>query len=265
MFGQCAVPPKRGVVLTRGRKAVSVTTLFLIATSIASVAETNLPHTFSTKDDFSLRLPQGWREIPKLFLDAYSTAVPSMAPQVPKPVFFDYGFQLEKSDNWFQYPYILVKVVKTGRISDSQLKSMRKVQGAMTDSAQLMASTVEFGQTVYDPSSHILWTQATFDGDSAGVGKVRGLAAMLLTEYGSIQVMGYAKASDFEHYAPLFEAIARGTILADSIKYRPSPTDSIPIVPRIAWDRFIGKAIAGAVIGCISAGFVRRVRRRRTP
>lgn len=50
-------------------------------------AEIDLPQTFPTKDDFALRLPNGWIAIPKDILDAYSETVVEMIPQAPKQVY----------------------------------------------------------------------------------------------------------------------------------------------------------------------------------
>lgn len=217
-------------------------------------AEIDLPQVFPAKDDFTLRLPNGWIAIPKDILDAHSEGIAEMVPQAPKQV-FDYGFQLEQSEYWLEYPYILVRVDRSGRISDAQLRSFRKLEDAFSDAEEKkmqdllspLISSIEYGEFLYDSSSHILWRQVVMD--VRGVGEIKGLVALLLTEFGAIQIMGYAKANDFEYYAPVFEAIAKNVFLSDNIKYRPCLIDSLPAPLRgVDWERIVMNVTASVII-----------------
>lgn len=180
------------------------------------------------------------------------------------------GFQLDQSENWLEYPYILVQVRRSGRIPYSQLKSLRKVKDAFSDEMKktqdLMSSIVsswEIGEPLYDSSSHILWTQIAMDVNE--VGRVKALSAVLLTDFGAIQIIGTAKANDFNRFAPVFEAIAKNAILSDTIKYEPRLTDSLPVLSRIDWGEVLIKAIVMGVLGVIVAliAGMRRIKARR--
>jgi hypothetical protein len=134
-------------------------------------------------------------------------------------------------------------------------KGLKKVEDAMGS----VVSRAEVGKTFYDSKSHILWSQIEMD--IAGVGTVRGLLALILTERGAIQVVGYAPATEFDRYGPLFERIARNVSIPEEIRYRPRITDSIPIVSRIDWYKVLVQGILGAVIGGV-VGLIAWMRRK---
>src|SRR6266478_9596966 len=96
-----------------------------------------------------------------------------------------------------------------------------------------IVSGVSLNETVYDADSHILWTR--FATDVAGIGHVLGLMGARLTENGMIQIMGYAKESDFPEWSPLFEAIIKQTEIAEHARYKPRFTDAIPAIFRVDW------------------------------
>jgi len=236
------------------RIAVLCVAAILVAGNLS--AEITLSQVFDTRDDFTIRLPTGWVQIPKDAIDAYLKEIAKLAPQASRRT-IDYGFQLDTSSEWFQHPYIVVQVKKSGRIPDSQLKSLPKVEveRALQRSAKKAESVLDFvsraevGKTLYDSAAHILWWQTS--AEYADEGKVRILTALILTEQGIIQVMNYALATEFDDYAPLFETIVRNVSISEAIRYKPQITDSIPIVSGIDWGGVLGKALVGAVIGGI--------------
>lgn len=177
-----------------------------------------------TPDGFTIRFPDNWRAIPKSVLDAYSQAVAEMRPEAEKQT-YHYGFQLSSAREWLVYPYILIQVKKTGRVSEDKLKSIKKLQQGIDEglaeargSKAGIVSTARLGETIYDPAAHILFTQMGMDVND--IGSVKVLTALLLTQEGTIQINGVAKATEFENYAPVFEAIARGVVIENRLKYQ---------------------------------------------
>lgn len=232
-------------------------------------AQIELTQTFETTDDFTISIPEGWHEIPKDALETLTSNLAQLAPQAPRQV-YDCGFQLDAPPEWFQYPYILVQAKKTGRVRESELESMSKVERSMQrglketqNSLDSFLSEAELGKTVYDPDEHILW--AMFSMEVAEVGRVRGLTAAILTERGTIQVHSYAHDAEFEDYTPLFEAIARNVSVSESIRYRPHLTDSIPGIeyldPIFKW-AFFG-ILAGSIVSFV--GFIGRRKKKQAP
>ncbi len=225
--------------------------LFIASSAVCFGAD--LTQEIKTPDGFTIRLPSNWTAIPKDVLDAYSDAVAKMAPNVEKQT-YAYGFQLSSAQNWLTYPYILIQVKRTGRVPEAQLKSIKQVQQGLDkgiakaqDSMSKMVSDARFGETIYDPTSHILFTQIGMDVKEVGL--VKGLIALLLTEEGMIQIAGYAKATEFADSVPIFEGISRGVIIEDHLKYQSRISDAIPVVAGINWGNVLSNAIRGAIIG----------------
>ena len=219
----------------------------------------DLSQIVKTSDGFTIHLPEYWIAIPKDVLDSYSEAVAKMVPNTEKQT-YAYGFQLSSSQNWLDFPYILIQVKRKGRISEGQLKSIKKVQRELDkgvketrDKMVTIVSDVQVGETLYDFSSHILFSKMEMD--VRGTGLVKGLMAILLTEEGEIEIFSYAKASEYSDYAPIFERIARGVVVDDRLKYKPRIIDSIPFLSGINWSKAITAAIVGGIIALIAGLF----------
>ncbi len=211
--------------------------------------------TFESKDDFSIKLPNTWAEIPSNVLSDYSKAIALNAPNLPKQV-FNYGYQL-KSDQWFTYPYILVQVKNVGRIPSGELKRYKKLKREMekgldkaSESMSDLVSNSMIGEPVYDDVNHILWTTLTMQ--VAGIGPVKGLMATKLTEKGIIQFNGYSTADSYDKNAKLFrETFIKNLTISPSIAYSPKLTDNAPTIFGINLGVVIQAAIVGAIIGLI--------------
>ncbi len=221
-----------------------------------------------TQDGFTIRLPADWKPIPRDMLTKYSRAVAELTRDTEKQV-YDYGFQRADAPNWFTYPYILIQVRRTGRISEAQLKSIKQLQGDLDNSMARMqqamstvVSDARTGEMVYDPGAHILFSQMRMD--IKEIGTIRGLIALLLTEEGGIHIAGYAKGDDFAHYLPLFETIARGIIPDDTLRYRRHMLESVPVVGGIDWGRVLISALIGGALGAAGMLLSRRLRKKRT-
>ncbi len=213
---------------------------------------TELPNQVKTSDGFIINLSKEWRQIPKDVLETYSEKLVKLAPKAPKQL-FNYGFQLSNSKKWFEFPYIIIQVKNNHRFSESSLKSIKQVEKSFNSGIKNAQnalpnylSNVKIGETVYDPNLHILWTEIGMN--TKNNGQVKGLLAALLTELGTITIVGYSKAEDFEKYHDVFQAIAINTIIDNKIKYKPRITDSIPFLSRIDWIEIIRNPIIWIIL-----------------
>ena len=111
-------------------------------------------------------------------------------------------------------------------------------------------SQAEAGETLYDSDEHILRMQTSME--VAGIGKVRGLTAVILTERGTISIHAYALGAEFDDYTPLFEAIVRNVSIPESIRYKPRMTDSIPISAARLNGRLIARWLGEATVWCLA-------------
>jgi hypothetical protein len=87
--------------------------------------------------------------------------------------------------------------------------------------------------------------------DVRKVGTVNGQVALKLTEFGLVQIMGYAKKETFADYQPLFQEIAQRVTFDDSVRYRPRLTDAFPMVGGINTGELLAGAIGAIIIGGI--------------
>ena len=233
----------------------------------STLAAPELSQRFETKDDFTVWLPPDWKAIPPDVLRAYGEVLAKAAPNVPRQT-YEYGFQQAAAHNRFTYPYILIQVKNTGRIPEAQLKSVRRTAAAMNEGAQKFSSAlskvvsgVSLNETVYDADFHILWSKIA--AQVVGVGPILGLVGVRLTENGVVQIMGYAKESEYAEYAPLFEAIIKQAEIAEYARYKPRMIDAIPFVNRINWTEVLGGAVGGGIVGAIGA-LIARQRKKKT-
>ena len=157
------------------------------------------------KDGFSITLPDGGVEMPRNIIDAYENEISKQAPNAQKQ-HYDYGFQLESSNNWFEYPYILVQIKSTGRIPENQLEkleiySFKDTINKSKKDLSALVSDIQVGKMYYDKHEKIIWMRIEMN--AATVGIVSGVSGMVLTEKGFIQVIGYSLKNNF--YSCSFE------------------------------------------------------------
>jgi hypothetical protein len=217
----------------------------------------DLPQTIQTKDGFTISLPADWVAIPKDALDGLTQTAAKLAPKAERQT-YDYGFQLPKKKHWIEYPYIFVQVKRTGRVSEAQLESVKRLEQQFkqgVDKAQenysSLIANVQVAKTIYEPATHILWTQLSMNVKPVGI--IKADTASVLTEEGMIVICGYVPAADFDKYAPVFEAVARQTVVADNLKYRPHVTDFLPLSGQmnrsaVFWGVFIGVIFSGLAV-----------------
>lgn len=207
---------------------------------------------FKAGVDYQISLPGDWVEIPKEALEQYQKAVSDATGQ---KMTYEYGYQSTQTDNWFEYPYALVQVKRTGRIPEGQLKNYKKIESEMSEglkkveeSAGSLLSNTAQGETIYDPTIHTLWSSVSVDVE--GVGKVKGLTAVKLTEYGYIQFMGYALEKEFAQFEPLYRKIVHSIKVEEKDIYKPRITDNAPTVFGIN----LGRTAIAAIVGALIAG-----------
>jgi hypothetical protein len=233
--------------------------LWVILTVLLFSAAANA-ETFVTSDEFAVRLPLGWAEAPPEALRDLEAAIGELSGGTNTQK-FDHGYQLASARTWFQYPYILIQVNRGGRIPEGELTHLERIESELREGVQMAESSLDTivsnssqGQTLYDEKEHVLWS--TLSADFQGVGRVRGLIALRLTEYGFVQVMGYATEDTFAEYSPVFREAVRDLVFAEQHQYQPSLTDHAPLL----WGVNLGKVAIAGLAGVTLAGVVMLVR-----
>ena len=206
--------------------------------------------TFTAGTDFQISLPEDWEEIPKAALEQFQKEVSEVTGE---NLTYEYGYQSTKTENWFEYPYALVQIKRTGRIPEGQLKNYIQIESGfeegikkLEETASNLFSDISQDETIYEPGIHALWTVITMDVE--GVGKARGLVAFKLTEYGYIQITAYALAQEFTRYEPLYRRMVHSITLDEKEVYKSRLTDNAPSIFGINLGQTAIAAIAGALI-----------------
>jgi hypothetical protein len=243
--GQLERKPLEGVEM----KTVLAAIMTLLLCSAETVAET-----FDTSDGFSVTLPSGWAEAPPGALRNLEAAIGKMS-QGAEENQYDYGYQLASASRWFEYPYILVQVNRDGRIPEGQLRQHKRIESefrqGLEDAEEAFGGAVSDtrqDETLYDETDHVLWSALKMK--IQGVGDVRGLMAIKLTEFGFIRLMGYATEETFAHYSPIFSEAIRTLAIADEYRYRHRLTDHAPTI----WGINLGQVAIAGLIGGLAGG-----------
>jgi hypothetical protein len=217
--------------------------------------------TFAFQNDgFSLMFPPGWIAIPKEVIAQAQAEMAKAAPNAPKPQ-YDYGVQFGSKEQWFAYPYVLIQVKRTGRISEPQLENFEKVDFSeasqkLQKSVGQVVTEIEVGKMRYDPVARVIWLNT--GSNIAGVGRISSISAIIPTEYGVVQFTGYAKEQEFLAFLSVFHEIVRSARFAEGVKYQPQMSDRLPQWLRsIKWEDILTWTVLGVIIAVV-AGFRRK-------
>ena len=214
---------------------------------------------FHAGDDYQISIPDIWKEIPKDVLEQYGKALSEAMAQNHS---FEYGYQLRENKIWFTHPYVLVQVKRTGRIPEGQLKNHKVIENELKKEFQKIEKTAgDFVSNsspdgiLYDPTIHTLWSMMTVDVQD--LGKVKGLSAVKLTEYGYIQFIGYALENDFSQYEPLYRKMAQSIKIEDKDIYKPNFLDNAPTIFGLDLGQIVKASIIGGLLGGLTFLFNR--------
>ena len=204
------------------------------------------------KNGFSISLPDGWVEIPRDVIDASIKKIAKLAPNAPAQ-HYDYGFQLASSKNWFEYPYILIQIINTGRIPESELEKCFTQESFYSfidkhgEGWSSIMSDIQPGKMVYDKQTKMIWMR--MESNVANIGPIYGISGMVLTEKGFIQVTGSSLPENYPTYEAIFQSVALSVSPEPGLAYKPKWSDSLPpAVTGIDWGKVAGKVMAGAII-----------------
>lgn len=208
-------------------------------------------------DDFSLVFPSGWVRVPTDVLDGMQQVFKQKYSSAK--VGYDYAFQYAPKDvQWFSYPYILIKVEHTGRLSIPELTDIvntnnnsvkQRLQRIMGNSI----SELEFGKSYYDPISRVVWLKSSAVWENSGT--VTAIAAFVPTEYGLIQISGYATQENSEAFVSIFGDMVKSIKVGQHAMYHAHLTDHFPLwLHRIHWDDVMLWGMVGLFWALVTSG-----------
>lgn len=234
--------------------------LALIAGAVGSPAVA--ARTLVEKPELSLSLPEGWVEIPsEVLVEVFSEVDRLVGSEAPR---YEYGFQLEASTQWLDYPYVLVKTSAKGRLPEHKLRQMARLDANALVSDQL----VEFEEILqeaslepmrWDPEARVVWTAARLE--VADIGTVKSLSGLIPTEQGMVQIHGYARSSDFERHAPAFREMVLSASIAPALAYQRRWYESVPVLGALLGGDGVWRYARSALIGMVAVLVIQGARR----
>lgn len=214
----------------RSRVIGIVLILLLILPSGVSFGAVNLSKSYTIDDGVTLYLPDDWTEISRDDMNEM-TELLTQGLGVAAPA-FDFGFQL-KGAELFDYPYMVVIKNNTGRIRESELRNIAKVDKEMGDALDSAAEelgsfvdNISLGEQVYDEEGKRLISKVKTD--VALVGSVYMVMGMQLTSRGYIQFMLYCTESQYEQYGEVFSQIINSIEVTGDALYSSATLKSLP-------------------------------------
>lgn len=199
----------------------------IIAVSFVAMAISAFGGTFETEDAFSITLPDGWVKIPTSVIANFSDRLGDDTTSETVHA-YDYGFQMDESAGWLSYPCILVQVKNLGRFSTGSLE--RFVESNTGNEANLADDKTLFMEVREQDGVKVLFGRQ-------------------LTEYGFIELTGFAPADKFDDYEGVFKAAFSTLGIDDAISYKPRLTDNAPVIGNINLGKVLVVCVQAALIG----------------
>jgi hypothetical protein len=235
--------------------------LMLLAACLASTAAFA---TAVSKPEVTLAVPDGWVEVPADVLQRFYDEMKRRAPlaQVPK---YDYAFQAAAGPPWLAYPYLLVKVTRTGRPTEHDLETLPTINlddeiRDKQDAWSNFMKQTQLGKMRYDKATNIVWIPS--QSQVVGIGAVTGLSGVIPTEQGFVELHAYALAADFPAQAATFDKVITGAKIAPDLLYKPRWTDKLgPAAGLFDAKSLLSKLAVGAIVGVLIAVFLGRRRK----
>ncbi len=199
--------------------------VMFVLTSNISYGAVELTKAYKIDDGVTVHLPEDWTEISREQLDLMAGAIAENMGTRPR---FDFGFQLEGVD-YIDYPYMIVSNENVGRIRESELSNIKKVEKELNNVFDSLENKyddfigdVNIGEQVYDEEGKRLISRMKTD--VAGVGSVYMLIGMQLTSKGYIQFMLYCEESEYGQYEEVFSQIINSIEVTGNALYDGSGT-----------------------------------------
>lgn len=238
--------------------------LFLVLVVLASLS--GLTAKASTvalpEDGFTFTLPDDWISIPPDIIAQRAAEVAKTAPRAGT-IDWKYGYQ-PSGNPWFSYPYLLIKIRDSGRISESQWQKlpsldMSKINAAAREAVPSSAiSDISIGKMSYDPETKRVWSEsnATLTGGS----NIYGLMMRVPTQKGTIDFYFYSPADQYQTLRPLFLKTAASVTIGPDIAYKSDLESGVTSAIEGNYTRYAG--YAGAIILMI---WIRRLFSKKKP
>lgn len=202
--------------------------------------------------EYTILLPSGWIEIPKEVITAKVQELKQASKGGATIPNYERAYQMEESSTWFEYPYILVDVNRSGKIPSKDLDKLDQIdissaKDKLINDFSDLISNAEFGKMHYEKGSYVAWLKTRFE--TAGSDVLEGISGMVLTNEGYIQISGFATQGDFATLIPIVQKMVRTTKISDRLKYSENLLDGVPFLSGVDWWSVFLAGLKGAIAG----------------
>ena len=203
--------------------------LALVVSSTA--AATTAPDPAVTVYDglVSLRLPEGWHEIPPTVLE-YFTLSTAEATGGRTAETYQHGFRPGDPDAEFALPQLLIQIREDGRLASGHFRRLPSPEevasqpgSPLADHRGSLVRDLQLTGVTYDPRRHCLRVDSVMELSIEGRVAVR--SASFLTERGLLTLHFYELEDRLAATAPVFEEILDSVRFDARIAYRPRFAD----------------------------------------
>ncbi|PJC51088.1 MAG: hypothetical protein CO032_01380 [Nitrosopumilales archaeon CG_4_9_14_0_2_um_filter_34_16] len=165
---------------------------------------------YESGNHYSFNLPYGWQEIPIPVIEEYRTALSEELGMEEVPEYSG-GFYLITND-YFEYPYILIQEFDRDYISFEEFRDLYKSQGYRLEDVEVLKeleskqlfSNIEIGEALFDNEKYEVF--ATFEMDTPG-GTMKALGSIFFGREMITHVFFYSAKEDYEKYLPIFQTV----------------------------------------------------------
>ncbi|MGE0085573.1 MAG: thermonuclease family protein [Desulfococcaceae bacterium] len=201
------------------------------------------PESFQA-DGFAFSVYEGWVQIPGDVVREYEKNVNAQSAEMRKKTnvpeqHYDYAFQLKSSKEWFEYPYILIRISNEKRIPKRDLDKLIKISSENLndpDELDFYGFGITSGEAHYDPNEKIIWISGEFN--DANKCKINRVSGTIPTQKGFVQVSCCSQANHFSYYKSFFHSVIRSVSLSPNLVYQSILSDNLPDFSNI-FNRFL--------------------------
>ncbi len=123
--------------------------LLILPSSIFSIEYSNL------KYGFKFILPSEWEQIPQEIVEDYADSIYEKTSQ---KVYYEAGFQLTETEEWFELPFIIMSVSESGKFTKKDIQDFAQLKlSDLQNELNKIENSLEIiflDQPVYDDLNH---------------------------------------------------------------------------------------------------------------
>ena len=232
------------------KTALSLVIFFIFLSMVPARSSAGDYTYYNSANHYTLTVPDGWEEIPKVIIDKAVSNAMSQSPSKSDFVGFDTGFHL-KNKGYFEYPYILIQNHKTNTPTYKQIE--KDLAGSeMIDEFEKtireyenILSNASAKNPYLDKARNMVFMSS--EADVQGIGKIKSLTTICLGRERAIRIFFYSLESGYLQNLPIFMSIL------DSFKYDQgyeySESKARNDYSKSIWDGASRKGIIGFILG----------------